>query len=75
MYHLSDGDISSPHDQHLNIGMGTYNFKKIFSIITNNPISLETQKKSKKNLNDFITDSQAIKKIMSHYYDNITSSN
>lgn len=70
MYHLSDGDIASPHDQHLNIGMGNYDFKKIFSIINNKPISLETQKKSKEDLNDFINDSLTIKKIMSYCDDN-----
>ena len=62
MYHLSDGDIQSPLDQHLHFGEGNYNLKKIFSII--NPhakISIETKKNSKENLNDFIEDIKWIK--------------
>lgn len=62
MYHLSDGDIHSPFDQHLHFGEGNYDIKKIFSII--NPhakISIETKKNSKENLNDFIEDIKWIK--------------
>lgn len=57
LYHLSDGMIDSHLDQHLHFGDGTYDFSKIFSIIdTNKPISIETIKDSKTNLNDFIKD-------------------
>lgn len=57
MYHLSDGDIQSPLDQHLHFGEGNYDIKKIFSII--NPhanVSIETKKNTKENLDDFIED-------------------
>lgn len=61
MYHLSDGIINSFLDQHLHFGNGTYNFKKIFSIINKNKfISIETMKNNKKNINDFIKDIQWI---------------
>lgn len=57
MYHLSDGIINSPLDQHLHFGEGNYNLKKIFSIInTNSKISIETKKNSQHNLTDFIAD-------------------
>ncbi len=57
MYHLSDGDIQSPLDQHLHFGEGNYDIEKIFSII--NPhanVSIETKKNTKENLDDFIED-------------------
>lgn len=57
MYHLSDGIINAPLDQHLHFGEGNYAINKIFSII--NPhakISIETKKDSQYNLTDFISD-------------------
>ncbi len=57
MYHISDGNIMSPHDQHLNINSGDYDLKKIFSIInTNGAISIETNKCYKETLDDFKED-------------------
>lgn len=57
LYHISDGNINSPHDQHLHIGTGSYDFSKLFSIINENrSVSIETVKNSKTNLNDFIID-------------------
>lgn len=57
LYHISDGDIHSPHDQHLHIGTGNYDFSKIFSLINDTlSISIETVKDSQTTLNDFITD-------------------
>lgn len=61
MYHLSDGDIQSPLDQHLHFGEGNYDIEKIFSII--NPhanVSIETKKNTKENLDDFIEDIKCI---------------
>lgn len=63
LYHICDGDISSSHDQHLHIGQGNYDFSKIFKIISNKPISVETKKDSKNNLNDFIIDVEKINEI------------
>lgn len=61
MYHLSDGIINSPLDQHLHFREGNYNIKKIFSMIDiNSKISIETKKNSKENLDDFIKDIQWI---------------
>lgn len=65
MYHLSDGIIDSPLDQHLHFGEGNYNIKKILSFI--NPhakTSIETKKNSQHNLTDFIADINYIHRIL-----------
>lgn len=57
MYHLSDGIINSPLDQHLHFGEGNYDIKKIFSVINSDTkISIETKKNSQHNLTDFTAD-------------------
>ncbi len=65
MYHLSDNNIDSSVDKHMHIGTGDYNFTKIFDIIdTNKYISIETNKNSKENLDDFMEDIKCLKKYM-----------
>lgn len=60
-YHLSDNQIETDIDNHLHLGNGNYNFKKIFSIIdVSKNIAIETCKDSKKNLDDFIKDVEFI---------------
>lgn len=62
MYHLSDIEITSDMDQHLNYGLGTLDFERLFKIISKNPqITIETNKKSKENLDDFVADSKYLK--------------
>lgn len=57
MYHLSDGDIDSFIDKHLHLGEGSYDIRRILSVIGKNGIvSIETQKNSKENLDDFVRD-------------------
>lgn len=57
MYHLSDGFENSCTDMHLHFGEGTYDFTKILNILNDNKrISIETNKKSKNNLEDFKED-------------------
>lgn len=56
-YHLSDNFIDSELDGHLNFGQGNYDLQKIFGIIdTNKNFAIETKKRSKENLNDFVED-------------------
>ena len=63
MYHLSDIEITSDMDQHLNYGLGTLDFERLFKIISKNPqITIETNKKSKENLDDFISDAKFSRK-------------
>lgn len=62
MYHLSDIEITSDMDQHLNYGQGNLDFERLFKIISKNPkITIETNKKSKENLDDFVADSKYLK--------------
>ena len=62
MYHISGNDIDSAVDKHLHLDQGNYDFKKIFDIINSDGyISVETNKDSKTNLNDFEQDIKYIR--------------
>lgn len=58
MFHLTDNaDITSPYDSHLHLGKGQLDISKIKSMLPQNAIiTLETDKDSKTDLNDFIGD-------------------
>jgi deoxyribonuclease-4 len=63
-YHLSDNFIDSKTDEHMHLGQGNYDFKKIFAIIdTGKNIAIETNKHSRENLNDFIEDMTWLKNL------------
>lgn len=65
MYHLSDINVTSEMDEHLNYGQGTLDFERLFKIISKNPqITIETNKKSKENLDDFVQDVKFLRKII-----------
>ncbi len=65
MYHISDGDINGATDKHFSIGSGSYDFEKIFSILPKDiQITLETEKSSKNNLDDFKNDCKNLKKYL-----------
>lgn len=60
--HVSDGNFDAKLDEHRNLGMGNYDFKKIFSALpSSTPLSIETEKKSKINLKDYECDAVYIK--------------
>ncbi len=62
IFHLSDLDITSELDQHLHFGEGTLPLKQILSMLPKGtPISIETTKNSKENLNDFAQDVEDLK--------------
>lgn len=63
MFHLTDNkDITSPYDTHLHLGTGTLDIDKIKEMLPNDAIvTLETDKLSKENLDDFINDSIVMK--------------
>ncbi len=64
MFHISDGNISGEIDKHYNIGKGSYNFTEIFNIIPKDAvISVETEKASKDNLDDFEEDVKKLKMV------------
>ena len=64
MFHLSDvTDMSSPYDAHPHLGTGQLDIERLKREIFPDDaiISVETNKDSKENLNDFINDSNFIK--------------
>lgn len=63
MFHLTDiNDITSPFDSHPHLGTGQLDFNRILKLIPQKTyITCETNKNSKENLNDFITDMEFIK--------------
>lgn len=63
MYHLSDGEMNSKIDKHLNFGQGDFDIEKILNFLPENArITLETNKNPEKNLEDFVEDIQYITK-------------
>lgn len=55
--HLSDGDVNSEKDMHLNFNCGNFNLGEIIhKIPVDVPVSIETHKASKENLDDFLKD-------------------
>ncbi|MDR2438721.1 MAG: sugar phosphate isomerase/epimerase [Planctomycetaceae bacterium] len=62
MYHFSDGNINGVDDTHWNIGKGNFDFSRILKHIPKeSKISLETEKASSKNLDDFVKDVNNVK--------------
>ena len=57
MYHLTDGLFNSVYDRHEHFGKGNYNIKNILSLLpTGSLMTIETDKDSLENLNDFEQD-------------------
>ena len=57
MYHLSDGDVRSQTDMHLNFGKGNFDLQKIIRMIPQDAyVSIETNKRSQTDLDDFKED-------------------
>ena len=63
-------------DRHYNIGKGSFDFNVLFSLIPENSvISVETEKASKDNLNDFVLDMEQLKNYCkSKWLDNVLKS-
>ena len=60
--HLSDIRIDTVMDEHLHFGQGNLSFEKLLSILPKDtPITIETTKNSKENLNDFEKDTEFLK--------------
>jgi sugar phosphate isomerase/epimerase len=68
MYHLTDGDYNSVYDNHKHIGDGNFPVKEILGLLPlNSFITIETVKKSKDNLDDFIHDIDYLKKLKDNH--------
>lgn len=64
VFHLSDGDISSQTDSHLNFGKGNFDLYRLIEMIPYNAyVSIETNKDKKSNLKDFKNDVTIFKKM------------
>lgn len=64
IYHLSDTNIHSEVDSHLNFGNGNLDLKNIYKLLPGDAIiTIETNKKSKSNLNAFIKDMKYLREI------------
>ena len=65
MLHLSDSDTTTPYDDHYNIGKGNFDFHKLKGrLLKSYNISIETNKKSKQNLDDYKEDVKSLRKIL-----------
>ncbi len=57
LFHLSDGDVSSEKDTHLNLGKGNLNIAEFLSVIPDNGlVTIETPRDMRRGLDDFIED-------------------
>ncbi|MCK4264786.1 hypothetical protein KAW80_00335 [Candidatus Babeliales bacterium] len=66
IFHIYDGDYFGVYDYHKKFGEGSFSFGEIFKILPlNRPISIETPKKSKENLEDFKQDAYFLKGLFS----------
>ena len=62
LFHLTDGDIDNVKDEHRHIGQGNYDMQKIIQFIPGGAmITLETNKDSKENLDDFVIDVEKLR--------------
>ena len=65
MFHLTDNtDINSPYDTHPHLGQGQLDLEKIKQMLPQDAIiTLETDKDSKNNIDDFISDCNVMRKL------------
>ncbi|MCF7800172.1 sugar phosphate isomerase/epimerase [Candidatus Babeliales bacterium] len=62
MYHLADGGFNGVLDEHKNIGLGNFDFKKILNLLPQDSfVTLETKKNFQTNLSDFEQDVSKLK--------------
>ena len=66
VYHVSDGNKDGVLDQHLHFGEGNFDFHNILSLFSlDASISIETEKRYKDSLSDFLDDINFIKETIS----------
>lgn len=57
MFHMADGDVNNLIDDHRHVGEGNFDINQILMLIPDNAmITIETNKDSKEDLNDYIKD-------------------
>ncbi len=64
MFHISDGSMNGIYDEHKNIGEGSFDLKRILTLIPKDYIiSVETNKNYEDSLKDFEKDVFSLRKI------------
>jgi sugar phosphate isomerase/epimerase len=57
LFHISDGNVFSEKDLHLNLGKGNLNIAEFLSVIPENrPVTIETPRDPQRGFSDFIED-------------------
>ena len=64
VFHISDAFLNHEKDEHLHVGDGEFDFRKIFSICNAPHITIETNKDSKVSLSDFEKDVRLLKEYL-----------
>ena len=65
IFHISDGDWNGTYDDHKHLGEGSFDYKKIFSILSDQVImSIETEKNFENSLRDFEKDINFLRKMI-----------
>ena len=65
VFHLSDGNIASEKDCHLNIGQGNFKIADLISVVPENAyVTLETPRNNLNGINDFIKDISCIQSLV-----------
>lgn len=63
VFHISDGDVSSEKDMHLNLGKGNFKIKELINgLPVGGRLTLETPRRPETGLDDFIMDLNYLKK-------------
>jgi sugar phosphate isomerase/epimerase len=66
LFHLTDGEVEGIKDRHDHFGAGSFDLAKILSFIPETArVTIETDKNSVNNLNDFLADIKYIKRLES----------
>ena len=64
LYHLADGDFNGIYDEHVHLGKGSYNFRKILELLPQGCcLTIETDKNFKESLQDFEQDVKLLRKL------------
>tara|TARA_B100002003_G_scaffold220534_1_gene222920 strand:- start:81 stop:902 length:822 start_codon:yes stop_codon:yes gene_type:complete len=65
VFHLSDGNIASEKDSHLNIGQGNFKIVDLLSVVPENAyVTLETPRNNLNGINNFIKDISSIQSLV-----------
>lgn len=68
VFHLSDGDLDGKFDRHVHIGEGSFDIKSLLKKLPDDcMVTLETPKKYKDRLDDYVNDVYEVKRLISGF--------